>query len=574
MSVDLTGRMIFLASPGGMDDERRWVHEEIEDFNRLRSASTGTFFMVTGFEDVAGTVNRPQDAVNPLVREADFMVLLVGSNLGSPTTASPPFLTGIEEEFIVALQCLEVDDAPMRDIMLTFRSHDTGALRDPGPKLQEVLEFKNVVEATKEIFHVGTFESERDFRQKVRRQLEEWVLPLKQKTPRSCPRLLAALDRTERPAMAHTPPEDDDRLIQWAEEQAEEGLNTAADIAFARATTKDNPDGLRRYARFLQRTGQLERALRLDKEALELLAGSDSVQDVSLQADTLAHMAQLKRKLGDTVAAERLLDEAVRTARPYAPQLATTMGYILDQQGILAARLGDLDKAFAAYSEALELRTSNGDEKGRAQSLINLARVARDQGEHQLAVERLDEAIRILEPRGENRLLANALAALGDAVAPEDPDRGRELLERSMNINKRLGISDGVSVAANGLARLELLAGNHEAALAHAQRVFEISSESGNSEGMCIAHRLSGEVYLAAGRSDAAVASFQSALELALAQNDPAREAEARFGLARTYLELGDDQAADEQVKSGLIAANKVTNRRLINEFELLEQRD
>jgi tetratricopeptide (TPR) repeat protein len=570
MPVDLSGRVIFLASPGGMDAERRWVREEVALFNHLRFRGTGVVFVVTGYEDVPGTVNRPQAAINPLVEDADFMILLVGDQLGSPTTATAPFRTGIEEELSVALHCLEIDNAPMRDIMLGFRAHASSTLRRPTQALREVLEFKNAIEATKELFHVGSVASETDLRHTVQVQLEEWARPLGAKASRSCPALMAALDRSNRPTMAQPPHDDADTLVQWAEEQAGNGLNAVADSAFAKAIADNNPDHLRRYARFLQRTGQLERAVKVDQQALTLCVGRTTVEDVRLQADLLAHLAQLKRKLGDPRASKRLLDEAVKTARPYGGQITSTLGYILDQSGIAAARLGDLDGAKVAYSEAHDLRVAVGDERGRAQSLINLARVARVQGDTGQAVALLNEAIGILERGDETRVLANALATLGEAVGADDPVRARDLLTRSLRINERLDIPDGVSVASNGLARLALSVGDIGSASKHAERVLEVSTETGNREGTAIAHRLLGEIQLASGEPQAAVESFRNALDLASTQRDPAREAQARLGLTRSLAALEDRDGATENVKIGRAAAIRASDETLIAEFDRL----
>lgn len=568
MPVDLSGRVIFLASPGGMDSERRWVREEVALFNSLRFRGTGVVFVIIGYEDVAGTVNRPQAAINPLVEEADFMILLVGKQLGSPTTATAPFRTGIEEELSVALHCLEVGDAPMRDIMLAFRSHAPSALRRPTQALRDVLEFKNAIEATKELFHVGSVANETALRHRVRVQLEEWARPLETKAPRSCPALLTALDRTNRPMMTQPPHDDADILVAWAEEQAARGLNTVADSAFAKAIARNDPGHLRRYARFLQRTGQLERAAKVDQQALALGAGDTTVDGVRLQADLLAHLAQLKRKLGDQRASKRLLDEAVETARPFAGQIAPTMGYILDQSGIAAARLGDLDGAKAAYSEAHDLREASGDERGRAQSLINLARVARARGHTDEAVTLLNEAVGILERGEDTPVLANAFAALGDAVAAVDADRARKLLTRSLRINEHLDIPDGVSVASNGLARLALSVGDITSATQHAERVLEVSSETGNREGMAIAYRLLGEIHLDAGELHAATEAFGNAVDLASSQRDPVREAQARLGLARSFVALGENGPALENANAGRTAATKASDAALVAQFD------
>jgi hypothetical protein len=70
--------------------------------------------------------------------------------------------------------------------------------------------------------------------------------------------------------------------------------------------------------------------------------------------------------LADPQRSKRLLDEAVRAPPPSASQISFTTGHILDQSGITAERLGDLDGAKAAYSEACDLRTATGHELARA----------------------------------------------------------------------------------------------------------------------------------------------------------------------------------------------------------------
>jgi tetratricopeptide (TPR) repeat protein len=568
MPFDLSGRAIFLATPGSMEAERGWIRDEVAEFNQRSFRRTGAWFVVTGYEDVPGAVERPQSAINPLVEQADFMILLVGDHLGSPTTATPPFRTGIEEELSVAVRSLNIVDAPMRSIMMAFQSHPPSILRRPTRRLREVLEFKNAIEATKELMHVGSVDGEDALRRRTRMQLEEWSQPLGAKEPHDCPLLLAALDRSRSPRMSQPPEANADTLMNWAEQQAERGLNTVADSAYAKAVTSNDPDHLHRYARFLQRNGQMERALQLDRQALSQVAGGSTVEDAQLRAEILAHTALLKRKLGDPRSARRLLDEAVTIARPHAAEVGDTMGYVLDQLGIVAARLGDLDAAESAYREAQDLRQAAGDEVGSSQSLINLARVARDSGRAEEAVDLLEAAIQILDSRDESRVLANALAAMGDAIAASDPDRAADLLARSLSINDRLGIADGVSVASNGLARLALSNGDTSGALEHARRVLEVSTNTGNQEGAAIAYRLLGQVHLARDEPQLAADAFSNAIELAMAQHDSSREAEARLGLAKAMADLGRTAGADEQVTAGRAAAARVGDQRLIAAFD------
>jgi tetratricopeptide (TPR) repeat protein len=555
-----------------MTSQRRLVRDEVARFNQLRFRDTRVSFIVRGFEDVPGTVSRPQAAINPLVEEADFIMLIVGGQLGSPTTTTPPYRTGIEEELAVALDCLGSAAAPMRDVMTTFRAQSPKKMRKPSSELREVLAFKAAIESTKEMLHVGTFPSGRALREQVWAQLEDWAKELTPKEPSACPKLRSMLDGTNRPPMSDPPSDDPQALVEWAEAQAALGLNTAADTAFARATVDPRPDHLKRYAMFLQRTGRLSDAVALDEQALALCVGSNSVDQIELRASLLAHMAQLKRKLGQPRIAKRLLQEAVRTCRPHAAVMLPTMGYVLDQLGITASRSGELDTAAEAFREAHELRVSANDTRGRAQSLINLARVSRARGDVADAAALLGEAVALLEPTGDTRELANALASLGDAVAVGDPEQANRLLVRALQINELLDNADGISVASNGLARLALARGDSAEAARHAQRVLELSSDSGNREGTAIAYRLRGEVVLAQGSAPEAAADFERSLEIARSQRDPTREAQAWSGLARSFALLSDTSAAADAIRHGRSAAGRSSDATLVNEFDALAE--
>lgn len=558
MPTDLSGRYIFLASPGGMDEDRRIVREEVARYNQECAERTGVVFLIKGYEDLPGKVARPQAAINPLVLRCDYMMLLVGDQLGSPTTVSPPFRTGIEEELSVAVDALERAEAPMRDIMLTFTTQAPGEIRRSSRALQQVLEFKNMIEATKELYYVAPYPNEVELRRRVWAQLEEWAQPLDPKQPPNCPKLKAALSGTERPVMNDPPATTGDELVRWAEEQAELGLNATADAAFAQAIADGDPRHLHSYARFLQRTGRLDQALRFDQRAFRHVtaAPDDSPATVRLRADLLAHMGLLKRKLGDLRESRTLLTQAVATAQPHADaeEMSSTIEYALDQLGITAERLGDLDDAADAYAEALERRTESKNQRQRAQSLVNLARIARQQQRTDDAIKMLEEAVHLLRDT-DSRALANALAALGNATATADPGRAKDLLDQSLQLNRRLDIPDGISVAYNGLARLALAANDAPQARELAEKVLEVNVASGNQQGTAIAYRLLGEVHLLERDADKAVAALRQAQDLVTSQHDPGQEAQVRLAMALACAQRGDTEGVAEQVAAGRAAA-------------------
>lgn len=562
MAVPLSGRTIFLASPSGLDSARTFARDVIAEFNALHGYRQGVAFIVIGSDDLPAGLGRPQARINPYIVESDYLLMLVADRMGSPTTPTPPYRTGIEEELAVAAQACANPDSPMIDMLLLFRTPTDGELLNPSVDLALVQAFRHDIEASKELSY-HPFNSEEELRRKLTVQLQDWTRPPSTKQPVSYPRLLAALDRTEQHPMATPASNQPDDLVQWAEAQANDGFITTAESAFARAAAHGRPRDLLRYARFLQRTGQLERAYELDSRILELdsVAGQDSAEAVGYRAAAMANMGLIRRKQGDVTTSKSLLVEAVETALSKGDELRNPLIYALDQLGITETRLGDLGAATNAYQKALVLRQEANDREGETQSLVNLARLSRQRGDVDYAVAQLEQAIGLLADLPESRLSANAQAALGQLLADRDATRARDLLDQALVINERLQIPDGISVTANGLALLALRHGDIPGAMKHASRVLDVSNETGNREGVAIALRLLGQVHLEAGELGKALDELRQSADMARAQHDPAREAAARYWLARALLASGDKDAASNEARQALDLAASASDR-------------
>ena len=571
MPVELSGRRIFIASPGGLSDERALCRRVVSSFNERIAHERGVAFIAHGWEDVPGALGRPQETINRYVRESDFVIMMVGDKMGSPTTINPPFLTGIEEEFVETLTCCGSPELPMRDSLLLFKTVEGHRLVNPDSGLQSVLDFKDRIETSKEILY-QRFEAQEQLTRQIERNLMEWSRPLGPKDPRSYPVLLAAIGADDRTGMEHPPSHAPDELVEWAEARASLGLTTQAEAAFAQAARHRRPADLERYARFTRRTGQLQRAYELNEQILgldDVVVSSDPLM-VATRARALANMGLVKRKQGDLQQSRELLEEAAQTARGGGPDGSDVLAYALDLLGLTLARLGNLSAAAASYEEALGLRRRTGNVNGEAKSLVNLARLARQSGERDTAVGYLTTAIDLLEEDGDEPALANALASYGETLAAESPADAEELLERSLGINERLKNIDGISVVSGDLARLNIARGDLDAARRYAERTMAVSSTSANREGTAIAFRLLGQIEHAAGNMAGALELLTKAVEAAASIDDPSREAAARLALARVLREEGGGTELSRTIELGLDAARRADDSHVAAELQQL----
>lgn len=565
MPIDLSGRRVFIASPGGIEDDRAICRSTMTHVNAeiVLGGGTACFIPVGWEEDIPGGVGRPQGRINQFLREADFTVVLLHDRMGSPASKKPPFLTGVEEELVESISALADPALPMREVLLLFRTVDTSEIRDPDDDLRAVLDFKNRIEATKLLYYQG-YETLGDLDRKLRRALSIWSKPLESKQPRAYDELLEAISASDRPGMPTPPQLEPDGLVDWANNRAAEGMTTQAETAFALAAKGGAPRHLAEFARFARRTGQFERAVELNNQILAApsLMTSDDAEAVSIRARALANIGLIARKEGRFAESEQVLREAVATAESANPPPVGALAYCHDMLGHTLARNGDVDQARYEFTRAAVLRKHAGDHVGEAKSLINLARAGMRAGGTATIEADLERAIANLDGHAdEEPSLANALAALAEWLETEDPVRSGDLYRSALAINSRLKNADGMSVVEVGLARLALAVGDTTEARKHLSRAVKLTSRGTNREGAFAVMLIQGRVERQDGHGDRAQQFFEEAVDEAQQMMDHGREAVA-------LSELGSVVGFDAVRKKGREAAVLSGQQRLVALFD------
>ena len=146
MPEKITAYRVFIASPGGLDKERDAFRLAINAHNESDAIERGVIFLPIGWEITPGGIGRPQAIINEEVRRCDYFMLVLHDRWGSaPQTGRGPYSSGSEEEFDIALECHK--RGTMRQIVILFKDLDPAQLRDPGPQLDNVLRFREHLEA-------------------------------------------------------------------------------------------------------------------------------------------------------------------------------------------------------------------------------------------------------------------------------------------------------------------------------------------------------------------------------------------------------------------------------------------
>ncbi|WP_433471265.1 DUF4062 domain-containing protein [Saccharomonospora azurea] len=497
MPFNLSGRLVFLASPGNMAHERQLCRKVIQEVNEEQIETARVSFIVRAWEDMPGGVGRPQDRINPKLDDCDFMVLILGDRWGSPPALDGPYSSGTEEEFYRCLDLLAQPEADMRDLLILFKTLDPERLRDPGPQLLEVMNFRDSVEKSKKIHYVS-FDSEESFATAVRRKLIEWAAPLGVRTPTriALPTTEASI---EPPARATR-----EQLLETARGHADNGLLMQAEAAFSHAVEDGNVEAISQFALFMRRTGRLERALELNRQIIEdpkLLSSTDR-ESVAHRVSALANMGVIYRKRGSLSDSIRILREAVRTAEVSAVPVYRELCYALDNYGLSVLRNGNAEVALLQFEKAHALRTEFGSSRDLAQSSINLGRRMLLLKDFEQAGRLFAEVLEIPDAESDNHLFANALCGLAEARLSQGFREGvQDLLDQALVLNDGLGNSDGVSIAHALLAKLNLLKGEYRSAAMHADLCRQESEKTNSAIGLGTAAFLLAAVAVKDGRS-------------------------------------------------------------------------
>lgn len=567
MAKDVSARRIFLASPSGLEPERARLRTAVTAYNEANYAQSDLVFVPAGWESITATVQRPQSAINPLLRDSDYMVLLLEGRWGSPSGGAEGWSSGTEEEFREALKQLADPDSPLRDIWMVFKAVPAGQMIDPGPQLARVLEFRDAVEASRQIlFH--TVDSMEDLARRFEVCLRTWASDPAPKTAREVAFPVPQGHITSLAVGQQT----DDELLAEAENHAANGRSTLAEAAFSRATASHDPVTLLRYAKFLRRVGRLDKSLEIDHEVVALTATRLDDDGKLLAATALANMGVVFRKQGLLRESQQRLREAADVARSAGRNGLPALAYALDNAGWTRLRLGEGAEAVSAFEEAARVRQDLDDPSAHLNSVINLTRAKHAVGVGDVGLGELLQAMDSIVGTGNDPTRANALALVGELqLETGNLASAQTFLDDALTINEAVGNSDGVSVVSALLARVALELGDSGEAGKHVDRSMYESRKSANKEGMANAFRLAGQVAAHEGRWVQAKGKLRTAYELYAEIGDPAREASVLTALAE--VSLGAGETADARASLGLARgrAAQVKLTRLDAEIERVD---
>jgi HEAT repeat protein len=163
--------VVFIASPGDVDEERQVARKEVERLNRtLRSINWQ--IDLRGWEDTLPGRGRPQELINADIHACKLFIGLLSTRWGTPTGK---YGSGFEEEYRLAVKLQKQHGIP--EIWLFFKRIPAAQLKDPGDQLAKVLEFRKEVIAGREVLFKD-IKNKAEWKERLPEMLLEYILKL------------------------------------------------------------------------------------------------------------------------------------------------------------------------------------------------------------------------------------------------------------------------------------------------------------------------------------------------------------------------------------------------------------
>lgn len=569
MSTKITSYKVFIASPSGLQEERRAFEKEIVQYNRIEAFDRGVSFHAVGWEDTMPGVGRPQSLINDELKQCDYFVLILHDRWGSnPGENKKNATSGTEEEYLLALDYFKDDEFPMSQIVCLFKSVPPNQLADPGPQLEKVLEFKKKIEKDKTLYY-SSFSSIDEFGLLIRKNLAKWLREDKSESggyiyPQMQPGL-SMISNIKYDTSSDYPNDEAQKLIVEAWNYANEGRLVDAEITFSKAIIISPSEmQLLEFSRFLTRVGQIDKSNVMIDRAIELAKSGKNAEMEALAYSYKGVFHNLKGNLDDSVYMYKKSLEIYEKLGDIAG-MANQYGNL----GIIFRARGDLDEAIDMYRKSMGINEKLGRLEILATDYTNLGIVLEMRGDLDGAEDMFKKSLQIYKKFGLFVKMANTYGSLGIVLHKRNNlDGAEEMHKKSLQINQKYGQLTGMASNYVNLGTIFGMRGNLDSAEEMHKKSLEIYKNLGHIEGLASSYGNLGTIFQIRGNLDSAEEMFIKSLEI----ND---KLDRKYEKVYNYLSLGeilykrgDKESALEMFEKSLKIAENIGVIDLVNSIK------
>jgi len=318
-------------------------------------------------------------------------------------------------------------------------------------------------------------------------------------------------------------------------------------------------------------------ALRLASAQSRSGQGRDALQTVALMR-SLPEPADRDARIdiAEASAAESLSDfRRSQQAAVAATARADTQGSHLllaaakSREAWASMRLGDPDRAFAAYSKARELWIAGGNQRSAAAALSGIANLLGDKGDFVGARKAFDEALLEFRKIGDMGNLASCSHNFGVLLTNQgDLPQARTHLEEALSIQRAMNNERGVASDLDDIGNVMLSMGDPAGALRVKEQALETFQRVGNKFGEGVTKLNIGEVLFAQGRLTDARGKYDEAMAIAQKLGD-------KRGIGYCLVDIAGVLTAQDRLDEARTAAERSIEIRkeIHGEVQLAESR-
>jgi tetratricopeptide (TPR) repeat protein len=477
---------IFIASPSGLNDERKAFFNVIEEYNKSDAVNRGVSFRAVGWEDTLAGMGRPQDLIDEDLIKCDFFLLLLHNRWGTnPGKNEQNATSGTEEEYRLAMECYKDENSHMKQIVCAFKSISPEQLADPGKQLEKVLEFKKELEQGKQLLYSSFFSLE-EFQLIIRKQLGRWLLnhendsKRNQKVQADLPIIPEETIHVERENIEEPlSTKDTEGIIKNAWKLANEGKLIDAEIEFSKALIYSPGDyELLSYMSFLMDIGQLDKALMMLDKVLE---GENEKGDSANIATAYSYKGRIMETRGDLDSAEVMYKKALEQNEQLGLKKGVAGQYV--NLGNLMIRRSDLDSAELMYKKSLEISEGLVDKENMAAAYGNLGVVMRMRGDIESAEVMYNKALYFNQALGNKKGMSDNYGNLGVIKGIlHDLNSAEKMFKKSLEIEEQLGRKEGMASGYGNLGNVIYDRGDLDDAEEMYKKSLEIAKAHGFAE--------------------------------------------------------------------------------------------
>ncbi|MGI8426825.1 MAG: tetratricopeptide repeat protein [Actinomycetota bacterium] len=426
---------VFIASPGGLEAERRAFKEVIDEVNGGFGDGAGVKFEALGWEDTLATTGpRPQGVINQDIDRSDVFVLAMHRLWGREAPDAHPYSSYTEEEFHRALERWKTTGSPA--IFVFFKHVDPGQMADAGPQLQKVLAFRKSLEDSRQVLY-RFFADEKAFTTEVDRHLRAYARGELPKADAAREAVVLPLQYIQEVTKAKAEVQ---AAVEWVEAQ-----KTETDAQAARADQLALTLAEQAAAAALK--GRVEEARQIFAKAHQ---GTTNLQVLSLATE-------FYYRTGDLKAAEDMVERRLAISGREAETADTAdTAAAYGNLGVIYRTRDELDRAEEMHKKSLAIEEKLGRQEGMASDYGNLEVIYQARGELERAEEMLKKSLAIEEKLGHQEGMANAYGNLGLIYQTRgELDRAEEMFDKALALFKAVGAAPQVKEVQESLDGLK-----------------------------------------------------------------------------------------------------------------------